>query len=928
MDISNKPPGELRVFISSTFNDLEKERSLLMTRVFPKLIQVASERSVVLTPVDLRWGITANGEEKDIFTAKVVDICLKEIDAAQCFIGIIGERYGWCPDSQDLSKSNLLKGEFVGLIGAGMSMTEIEMQYGVFMRPKHGMASFFIKDCKPTVSTDTLTKDFKERIIQGEKKHGYQVHDYSSLEQLAQDVEQVVLKALDTYYPEKHLSEFQKMEEYQRYILENHTRYYIPNGDLFHELDKGLGQSQYVCVTGLSGVGKTALLANWINRHSQSENYHIIFHLSLGTADNNNQQIIKYICQKIANDYGFSINKTQQETPYTLLQLLIKKIPQESTLILVIDGVDEKWISFRRWFQIPSNVKLLFSADFFDDNSLWADDLGYPSVLIDEINGEAKRAFIKLYLQQYGKEMEKEKEEYLAQNFTGNISMFRFLLNILVTFGNYETIKKFINNFTLSNEEFLDIEKNDDFSFLDKHERRKYHEEKRFYKALLNLYEESFPDIPVNELLASIHYTSLKESEIAKFSRVSPLHWSIFKASFSQFLTHTANGYIKINNTDFVHALNSKFIYYKNIDMAIYERAIDFFGEENSPRRHNARILYAEKKENYDLLFETLCDTDLFTCLYSYNRQGLSYYWNDLITKVPDRKVLYTFGKQLIEKQRNDINYLKLLFDFTSFCIDQMGNGEIAFLVAKKALLICKERKGDKQDIVLSINLLIAKSLMMTGDYSKAIQILDDNIKIYNEEKKQNDEVVKCYCFKALALSITHHHEKSLSCIQQAREVIIKTHFPSYNTKIMAFCFLFEGIIYLSQKKKQAIESLNEAIKILYNNFGGSNIMFGDVWLAITYYFYQVGKYVEAYQDAWCTAMAEYTGKLHDNNFRFAIAYLVGGMILYKAKKHENAKEYFEGALDILKQNSIASPLQELIVKIISVPLKWDELKC
>lgn len=272
MDISNKPPGELRIFISSTFNDLEKERSLLMTRVFPKLIQVASERSVVLTPVDLRWGITANGEEKDIFTAKIVDICLKEIDAAQCFIGIIGERYGWCPDSQDLSKSDLLKGEFVGLIGAGMSMTEIEMQYGVFMRPKHGMASFFIKDCKPMVSTDTLTKDFKERIIQGEKKHGYQVHDYSSLEQLAQDVERVVLKALDTYYPDKHLSEFQKMEEYQRYILENHTRHYIPNGELFHELDKGLGQSQYVCVTSLSSVGKTALLANWINRHSQSEN--------------------------------------------------------------------------------------------------------------------------------------------------------------------------------------------------------------------------------------------------------------------------------------------------------------------------------------------------------------------------------------------------------------------------------------------------------------------------------------------------------------------------------------------------------------------------------------------------------------------------------------------------------------------------------
>ena len=584
---------------------------------------------------------------------------------------------------------------------------------------------------------------------------------------------------------------------------------------------------------------------------------------------------------------------------------------------MVLDGVDEKWISFRQWFQVPSNVKLLFSADFFDDNSLWADDLGYPLILIDEISREAKQTFIKMYLQQYGKEMEKDKEEYLAQNFTGNISMLRSLLNILVTFGNYETIKKLIDKFSLSNEEFWDIEKNDYLLFPDKHKQKIFHEEKRFYKAILNLYEKSFPEIPVMELLASIHYTSLRESEIAEFTHISPLHWSIFKASFSQFLTHRANGYIKINNTDFVHALNSQFIYYKNIDLAIYERAINFFGEENSPRRHNARILYAEKKENYDLLFETLCDTDLFTCLYSYDCQGLSYYWNELILKIPDKKALYTFGEQLIEKQRNDDEYIKLLYDFTCFCIDPMGNGEIALLVANKALSICEGQEGDKHDLNRSINQLIAKSLIMTGDYAKAIQVFDTTISNYNARRIENDEVAKCYCYKALAHSIIHQNEESLSCILQAKEIIIKTHFPSYNTKIMAFCFLFEGIVYLFQKNKRAIVSLECSLSIIYENYGYSiyHVMLGDIWLAISYYFYQVSKHDEAYRNAWCTAMAEYTGELHDNNVRFAIAHLIGGMILYKAKQFEGAKEYLEGACEILNHNGIATPLQKVIEK-------------
>ena len=77
---------QIRVFISSTFQDMQDERDYLMKRTFPKLRKLAAERDVTLTELDLRWGIT----EEEAESGKVVEICLCEIEnSVPFFIGII-----------------------------------------------------------------------------------------------------------------------------------------------------------------------------------------------------------------------------------------------------------------------------------------------------------------------------------------------------------------------------------------------------------------------------------------------------------------------------------------------------------------------------------------------------------------------------------------------------------------------------------------------------------------------------------------------------------------------------------------------------------------------------------------------------------------------------------------------------------------------
>ena len=99
----------VRVFISSTFRDMHAERDWLVKRVFPALRERLQKYRIHLVDIDLRWGVTEAEAQKD----QVLDLCLSQIDECRpFFVGILGERYGWVPDSlpaEMLASQNWLK---------------------------------------------------------------------------------------------------------------------------------------------------------------------------------------------------------------------------------------------------------------------------------------------------------------------------------------------------------------------------------------------------------------------------------------------------------------------------------------------------------------------------------------------------------------------------------------------------------------------------------------------------------------------------------------------------------------------------------------------------------------------------------------------------------------------------------------------------
>ncbi|XP_037131488.1 telomerase protein component 1 isoform X2 [Syngnathus acus] len=117
----------VRVFISSTFRDMQAERDVLVRSVFPELRRRAAPYCLHLQEVELRWGVT---EEE---SGRAAALCLAEVARSQMMVAILGQRYGVVPDAlelPDLPQYKWLKSEPEGLSVTDMEIRHFQALYG------------------------------------------------------------------------------------------------------------------------------------------------------------------------------------------------------------------------------------------------------------------------------------------------------------------------------------------------------------------------------------------------------------------------------------------------------------------------------------------------------------------------------------------------------------------------------------------------------------------------------------------------------------------------------------------------------------------------------------------------------------------------------------------------------------------------------
>jgi hypothetical protein len=188
----------VRIFISSTFRDMQSERDHLVRFVFPRVREELARRQIHFVDVDLRWGVT---RDQDAF-----DLCMDEINRCHPrFLCLLGGRFGWTAPPKTVSGSVLESGDLTeadkaallalyeadphdgtwrlrpvsasmpadralealrraGVREAERSITAAEIHYGALDRPRDpGFRYFYFRDVRATESVpaphDTLYRE-------------------------------------------------------------------------------------------------------------------------------------------------------------------------------------------------------------------------------------------------------------------------------------------------------------------------------------------------------------------------------------------------------------------------------------------------------------------------------------------------------------------------------------------------------------------------------------------------------------------------------------------------------------------------------------------------------------------------------------------------------------------------------------------------
>lgn len=440
---------QVRIFLSSTFTDMKDERKAL-TKSFEMLRIKANKRNVDLCVVDLRWGVT----EEESRDGKTISVCLSEIERSYpFFIGLLGNHYGTSLDISVLEKNPDLWERYPWLIDdivAGRSIAEIEMLYGVLRKDGNQDASFYIKQT-PDLDDDPRLSDLKMHIRQQQR---CPVADYSTIEELCCLVETYVNKILDCYFPEIESSSFDRERAAQRAYINSRHAHYIKRQSYFDIIeDFVLSHEQQLVFNGESGIGKSALLANWIKENENRDEFNLFYHfVGNSFSDNNYENILRRLCDEIHNLYPIEKQSNQhkkiEEEAQCILNELIK---YNKTLIVVIDGIDQIVATGNEkkllWLPVSNEkVKYIFTTRDDDETMRVFKLRGYREEAVTPLNSKERRLFVEEYLDSFGKRLgETLLHRIVDDPVSANTLVLKSLLDELICFGSYKQLKSRIN---------------------------------------------------------------------------------------------------------------------------------------------------------------------------------------------------------------------------------------------------------------------------------------------------------------------------------------------------------------------------------------------------------------------------------------------------------------------------------------------------
>lgn len=475
----------VRVFISSTFKDMQAERDHLVRFVFPRLREDLLPRRIHLVDVDLRWGVTS---DQDAF-----ELCMDEIDRCQPrFLCMLGGRYGWVPPSR------------ASVPAEGRSITASEIHYAAldkldqpafryfyfrdpdvtrsipepyaadYREPEDSAAAKALDAIKSRIATSRgLTRQAPGETV--ERPLPLLVYpcawDLASaritkLEQFGERVYADLMSSIDAEFgtaPPPPLDAFAEENAAMDAFVEGRVERYVVGSrePVFQALlahAHARDGNGVLCLVGEPGSGKSALLGRFYRDYTApaggpaAADYVALAHFVGASASSTSvRQLLRRLCHELGHIAGIREEIPDDDDKLKeAFQKLLEAAAATRHVVILIDAVDQLDIAFHvhalRWLPetLPPAARIILTTLPGPTlEALRARTQPPAEILLQPLDASDRTAIMKGYLARYRKSLDADQGTALLAKADAGVPLYLLTaLEELRTLGTYEEITR------------------------------------------------------------------------------------------------------------------------------------------------------------------------------------------------------------------------------------------------------------------------------------------------------------------------------------------------------------------------------------------------------------------------------------------------------------------------------------------------------
>ncbi len=769
----------LRVFISSTFRDLQEEREYLIKKIFPEIRALCRTRGINFTEVDLRWGLT----EEDVALGQVIRTCLEAVDRCRpYFIGITGDRYGYVPTFLDLQKDPWLLEQYPWIAEVsidGMSITEMEAHYAVLREAEGGgrkaeleNARFYFRRHRQSLDDDDSDSEDRNRLeayqnrIRASNARIEAFRDPISLGELIHDdLVEIIRNNFADAKPPTPLEE--ERMRHAAFSL-SRRRAYIANPLYLKRLnDHVASDDPPLVVYAESGSGKSSLFAHWADQYRRTHhNHHVVEHyVGIGATGSDHYAIIRHMCMEIKERFG-----RQEEIPSTP-QDLEKSFglwlgyadhelqKSEGKLILILDGLNQLQGEALSLLWIPDAISpsiRLFLSSTVEHTFVELKQRGWGQLGMQALTEAEREVVIVRYLGEYHKALSPQQIQQIARDYKcGHPLFLKTLLEELRLVGRHEDVERRIAPYlaTTGTEDL--------------------------FQSVLERIEEDNGARAVRETLSLIWLsrTGLSENELAQIGGHSRLKIAAMIAGLDYHLVPKDgrltffHDYLRravekryLNDED---ARRSEHLRVARHFLALIEQAIRD-GREIEQRVALEMAHGFASVEGWDDLAQALSSIEVFTAMHDGPaRYELLRYWTEM-RESHDVELLY---RQSLERWRqgrsrrsNELLVLAYLAEFFRY----LGRWDATERLHRERLQLAIESRDREAEALARFG--IGDVLRFRGRYSESLAELESAFAL-QQELDARDGLSRTLGTMTFVLAMIGRNDRALKCAELCAEI-------------------------------------------------------------------------------------------------------------------------------------------------------------